>query len=70
MIKLGIDKPWATTALVLEQSLGWHPREEDSLRDLLAHAEANDLQGIAAALNLVIQDNTPLAAFVGMLGRS
>jgi hypothetical protein len=51
MTALEISKPWAEMAETLEAALGWYPREEPSLEALLAHAVAEDLQAIAAALN-------------------
>jgi hypothetical protein len=50
MTSLKISKPWAEMAELLEEALGWYPREEPSLEALLEHAVSEDLHAIAAAL--------------------
>ena len=41
---LGIAKDWSDVAIVLEEKLGWHPREEGSLASLLSKAASPDLK--------------------------
>jgi hypothetical protein len=47
-LKLEID--WGEMAVVLEDRLGWHPREESSLRALLKHSIAQDMDSLLCAL--------------------
>lgn len=48
--RLGIQEPWSDVAQVLEETLSWRPREEQSLGTLLRHAVADDLRTILVAL--------------------
>jgi hypothetical protein len=41
---------WANVAAALESELGWYPREENSLTQLLGMAAIQDLQAISALL--------------------
>lgn len=50
MNSLGINKTWSEVAEVLEDTLGWRPREEQSLGTLLRIAVQEDLRSILAAL--------------------
>jgi hypothetical protein len=50
MSRLGIHEPWSDVAQVLEETLSWRPREEQSLGALLRHAVVEDLRTILAAL--------------------
>jgi hypothetical protein len=47
---LGITKQWSEVAAVLEDTLGWHPREEGSLVKLLSMAASSDLRQCLHAL--------------------
>jgi len=47
---LGMTAPWANVAAALETELGWYPREENSLTQLLGMAAIQDLQAISALL--------------------
>ncbi|MFZ4551028.1 MAG: hypothetical protein ACOYNB_04320 [Aquabacterium sp.] len=48
--RLGIDEPWSNVAQILEETLSWRPREEQSLGTLLRHAVPNDLRAILSAM--------------------
>ncbi len=41
---LKISSKWEDVAVVLEDELGWHPREESSLEKILSMASPNDLK--------------------------
>jgi hypothetical protein len=47
---LEISKPWGEIATVLEDELGWHPREEGSLTRIIKFATPTDLRAILHAL--------------------
>jgi hypothetical protein len=64
MTVLEISKPWSEMAQTLEETLGWHPREEPSLEALLSHAVPEDLQGVASALRAEIPDSEKSATYV------
>jgi hypothetical protein len=51
MDSLGMSMPWANVAVALETELGWYPREENSLTQLLGMAAIQDLQSINALLS-------------------
>ena len=56
MIQLGnkISNSLFYLAVVLEDKLGWHPREENSLGDLLSLAGRGDLEAIFYAIGASI----------------
>ena len=64
MTSVGISKPWVEMALILEESLGWYPREEPSLEALLHHADDTDLEAVVAALGVTIPGGAQLVNFV------
>ena len=47
---LGIDTPWAEVAKVLEDELGWHPREESSLSSIVQFAAPSDMKMLLSGL--------------------
>jgi len=47
---LGMTAPWANVAAALETELGWYPREENSLTQLLGMAAIQDLRSISVLL--------------------
>ncbi|MCB5177586.1 hypothetical protein [Microvirga lenta] len=47
---LGLITPWADIAAVLEDQLGWHPREEGSLEQLVRMAWVGDLKNVLVTL--------------------
>lgn len=47
---LKLDTDWSDIAVVLEDEIGWHPREEGSLEKLLILAEKHDLNGACTSL--------------------
>ena len=47
---LGMSMPWDNVAAALETELGWYPREENSLTQLLGMAAIQDLESINALL--------------------
>lgn len=49
---LNISTPWADVAAALEDSLGWHPREEGSLMSIFKFASKPDLINIVNCLKL------------------
>jgi hypothetical protein len=51
-LHLSID--WTEVAVVLEDELGWHPREESSLASLLSKAHKSDLEGIFRAMDKTV----------------
>jgi hypothetical protein len=51
-------------ALTLEETLGWHPREESSLEALLGHAVTDDLRSIASSLDDEVPSDARPAAYV------
>lgn len=56
MGRLGIQEPWSDVAQVLEETLSWRPREEQSLGTLLRYAVSDDLRAILAAMGEDISD--------------
>lgn len=48
--KLGIEDSWSNVAQILEETLSWRPREEQSLGALLRHAVPSDLRTILLAM--------------------
>lgn len=63
MPKLGIEYDWHKTAEILENSLGWRPREESSLAKLLANGVEHDLREILLLLNVTLDTNANLVSF-------
>lgn len=55
---LNLKHDWADVAATLENTLGWHPREEGSLIALFAHGAEIDHRSIFSALG----ENAPLEA--------
>lgn len=49
--KLAIPNGWGEVATILEDALGWHPREERSLEAILRYASPLDLVSILSILN-------------------
>jgi hypothetical protein len=47
---LGLNREWGAVAAVLEDTLGWHPREEGSLVKLLSMSALSDLRHALYAL--------------------
>lgn len=47
---LKLDTHWSDIAVVLEDEIGWHPREEGSLEKLMLLAEKHDLTGACVTL--------------------
>jgi len=64
MTAVGVKMDWADLAAMLEQTLGWYPREEPSLQALLDDAVLGDLRAVAAALNEAIPSSANETAFV------
>lgn len=56
MGRLGIQEPWSDVAQVLEETLSWRPREEQSLGTLLRYAVLNDLRAILTAMGENVSD--------------
>lgn len=54
---LGISSSWEDVATVLEDKLGWHPREESSLTKILKFASSADLTRVLQALPLSTDSN-------------
>ena len=48
--RLGIEESWSNLAQILEETLSWRPREEQSLGVLLRHAVPSDLRAILLAM--------------------
>lgn len=48
--KLGLNQDWPEVAVALEDTLGWYPRESDSLTDLMKHAVSHDLNYMLTAV--------------------
>jgi hypothetical protein len=59
MDALGMSVPWVDVAAVLETELGWYPREENSLTQLLGMAAILDLQSINVLLGDASDDAAP-----------
>ena len=61
---LGLKQSWGEVATVLEDKLGWHPREEGSLTKLLGFASELDLRSILGATSqaAVVQEEANLAS--------
>ena len=57
---LEINKPWEDVAAVLEDKLGWHPREEGSLTRIIKFATPIDLRTILETLGDSLPDNQEL----------
>lgn len=54
--KLGLSQPWDQVAELLEQQLGWRPREESSLNSLLRGGPLkHDLEEALSAMNIALQ---------------
>lgn len=49
---LNITTPWEDVAAALEDSLGWHPREESSLMSIVRYASSQDLRTIISRLGV------------------
>ena len=49
---LNLSNPWTEVAIVLEDTLGWHPREDSSLQKLLAGCATSDLLMFLKALGI------------------
>ena len=47
---LGVRASWVDVAAALEERLGWHPREEDSLARIICFASVADLKAVVRAL--------------------
>jgi hypothetical protein len=54
---LGIAVTWRQMASALETEVGWHPREAESLRLVLRHANQDDLRAICTGLGTAAGDN-------------
>jgi hypothetical protein len=63
MNDLGIQKDWAVVAQSLESQLGWYPREEASLEDLLTHAKEADMNAAVSALNESVPEESKISSF-------
>ncbi|WP_458761933.1 hypothetical protein [Cupriavidus basilensis] len=50
MGRLSIQEPWSNVAQILEETLSWRPREEQSLGTLLRYAVLDDLRAILVAM--------------------
>jgi len=57
---LEINKPWGDIATVLEDELGWHPREEGSLTRIIKFAAPADLKAILEGLGNPSPDDQEL----------
>lgn len=57
---LGITTPWSEIAIVLEERLGWHPREEGSLIRIVKFASRHDLIAILTSFNIPIPESDEL----------
>jgi hypothetical protein len=55
---LGIARDWPDVAVVLEDQLGWYPKEESSLAELLSMAVPTDLEAIFRALGIQVSEGT------------
>jgi hypothetical protein len=51
---LKLEKEWTVVAAILEDNLGWHPREETSLTALLKHGLDHDLKAFLKAVGETI----------------
>jgi len=64
MDSLEISKPWTEMAHILEETLGWYPREEQSLERLLGYGVVEDLKAVASAMNVQIPSESRPSTFV------
>lgn len=54
---LSLNVPWSSVATALEDTLGWHPREDGSLTQLLELASKADLQKISKLIGKYASEN-------------
>lgn len=50
--ELGLRQSWGDVATALENKLGWHPREEGSLANILGFASVTDLKSVLKATGM------------------
>jgi hypothetical protein len=60
LTKINISMPWIELAQTLENTIGWYPREEQSLAALMDLALPDDLRGLADILGEPVTDNSNL----------
>lgn len=62
IVELGLLQTWDRVSEALEATLGWHPREEQSLEKLLKLAVQDDLYAVLAALGSPLPPNADIVA--------
>jgi hypothetical protein len=62
---LNLTHNWGEVAVALEDHLGWHPREESSLGELLINAARGDLEDIFRSTGEKVPEIGDLASATG-----